>query len=697
MTNRKVGGIKLSLKLKTIAPLILVIMVAVGVIVPFLIGQISDIRVLYIQELMQGKQDDIGRGIVRGSQDALEKAALFSRTPEVQVAYVLALAGNINDENDAGAQAARRLLREKLAPAMKGFAQAAGAPMQLHFHLPNGRSLLRAWRDKQIQRNGVWMDISDDLTGFRPMVVDVNKNGKAVGGIEVGQGGFVIRGVLPVFDASGRQVGSVEMLSDFEAILKSAIDEGQSMHLFMNAELLSVATGLNDPKKHPLLDGRFLWVSSAGDENSRELVDAGLVERGRKELSLATVGKVTLAAFPVNDYRGTQVGVITVVTGTPAMDSHIFDIYRLLGIMGLVILLFISVMAYVILTFIVSRPLQRITGQLEVLAAGDFTISVDAADMSRRDEIGQAAGALDRLKTQLSSIIRNLNEHSQVLASSATEMAAVSAQAGESVRTMSERTSTVAAAAEESSANTNSVAAAMEQASSNLLSVAGATEQMSATIGEIAANSEKARVISTEAGSQAASVTTLMRQLGKAAQEIGKVTETITNISSQTNLLALNATIEAARAGAAGKGFAVVANEIKELAKQTAAATEDIKVKISSVQTSAVGAIGDIEKITGVISEVGYIVSSIATAIEQQSAVTHDVAGNVAQASAGVREANERVAQTAAVSKSMAMDIASVDAAAGDIRAGGEQIMVSATELSKLAERLKELVGQFKV
>jgi len=188
-----------------------------------------------------------------------------------------------------------------------------------------------------------------------------------------------------------------------------------------------------------------------------------------------------------------------------------------------------------------------------------------------------------------------------------------------------------------------------------------------------------------------------MRQLGQSAKDIGKVTETITNISSQTNLLALNATIEAARAGAAGKGFAVVANEIKELAKQTAAATEDIKTKIGGVQGSAAGAIADIEKITGVIAEVGYIVSSIATAIEQQSAVTRDVAGNVAQASAGVREANERVAQTAAVSRSMAMDIAGVDAAASDIRAGGEQIAASAGELSKLAERLKELVEQFKI
>jgi methyl-accepting chemotaxis protein len=188
-----------------------------------------------------------------------------------------------------------------------------------------------------------------------------------------------------------------------------------------------------------------------------------------------------------------------------------------------------------------------------------------------------------------------------------------------------------------------------------------------------------------------------MQELGKAAQEIGQVTETITNISSQTNMLALNATIEAARAGAAGKGFAVVANEIKELAKQTAAATEDIKGRISGVQSSAGTAIADIEKITAVIAEVGHIVSSIATAIEEQAAVTKDVAANIAQASSGVQEANERVAQTATVSRSMAQDIAGVDNAAGDIRSGGEQVRASASELSKLSEHLKSLVEQFRV
>ena len=178
------------------------------------------------------------------------------------------------------------------------------------------------------------------------------------------------------------------------------------------------------------------------------------------------------------------------------------------------------------------------------------------------------------------------------------ELSASSARMSDGSREASDKAHAVAAAAEQMTANVMSVASGMEQTSTNLGTVATATEQMTSTIGEIAGNSEKARRITEEATRQAARIGEQMNQLGAAAQEIGKVTETITEISSQTNLLALNATIEAARAGSAGKGFAVVANEIKELAKQTAAATEDIKGRIAGVQSSTAGGIAEIGKVT---------------------------------------------------------------------------------------------------
>ena len=180
------------------------------------------------------------------------------------------------------------------------------------------------------------------------------------------------------------------------------------------------------------------------------------------------------------------------------------------------------------------------------------------------------------------------------LTTEASDLSSVSMLTSQGVQDISMQANTVAAAAEEASANTLAVAAGMEQSSTNLASVASATEEMSATVGEIAAHTSKARTISEDASNRTHDISQQMQQLGQAAQQIGSVTETITNISAQTNLLALNATIEAARAGAAGKGFAVVAHEIKELARQTAEATEDIRGRINDVQASANSAITDI-------------------------------------------------------------------------------------------------------
>jgi len=350
---------------------------------------------------------------------------------------------------------------------------------------------------------------------------------------------------------------------------------------------------------------------------------------------------------------------------------------------------------YLVIRKLVIRPIRRSVELANSIANSNLS----AADLvvESGDEIGEAAAALNTMKNSLRRLLGGISNGVHTLASAATELTSVSIQTASGTATMSDRAHTLAAAAEEASANTSSIAAGMEQSASNLSSVASATEEMSATVGDISANTAQARAISEQATGQAQTITALMQKLGQSAQEIGNVTETITNISAQTNLLALNATIEAARAGAAGKGFAVVANEIKELAKQTAEATEDIKARIAGIQGSTGVAVREIGQITAVIKEVGGIVSSIAAAIEEQATVTRDVAGNIAQASVGVRDALERVTQTAEVSRTIARDIAGVNAAVTDIREGGEQVQSSALDLSKLAEELGAQVAQFRM
>jgi methyl-accepting chemotaxis protein len=345
----------------------------------------------------------------------------------------------------------------------------------------------------------------------------------------------------------------------------------------------------------------------------------------------------------------------------------------------------------------ITLPLAAVGALLDTVAGGDVRQDVAPGFLARGDEIGTLARAVQGMSVSLRGVIGKINEGIGVLSSSSAELSANSAQMSDGFHHASDKAHAVAAASEQMTANVMSVASGMEQTSTNLTSVASATEQMTATIGEIAGNSEKARRITEDATRQAASISEQMIQLGAAAQLIGKVTETITEISSQTNLLALNATIEAARAGSAGKGFAVVANEIKELARQTAAATEDIKGRIAGVQSSTAGGIAEIGKVSHVIHDVSDIVASIAAAIEEQSTVTKEIARNIAEASAGVHDANKRVSETSQATAEIAREIAGVDQATGQMAEGGEQVKLSATELSRAAEQLHATAQGFRV
>lgn len=343
----------------------------------------------------------------------------------------------------------------------------------------------------------------------------------------------------------------------------------------------------------------------------------------------------------------------------------------------------------------ITIPIERHCSHLKKIAQGDFSIKVSEHAKNRQDEMGDAARGLDEVNTNMQTMIKDIITGVHTLASSSTEMAAISTQMAVNTEQTSSKANTVAVAAEEMSANISTIANEIEHANGSLASVANATEEMTSTIEEIAANSDKARNITTEAVGEAKNVTDIMKMLGEAAQEIGKVTETITSISAQTNLLALNATIEATRAGSAGKGFAVVANEIKELAQQTAIATEDIKGKISSVQSSTNSAISDINKISKIIKDVSDIVESIATAIEKQSAVTKEIAKNIIDTSKGVGDANLQVTQGAAVSRSIAKEITEVNSAANELKGAGDNIKSSSNDLAALAEKMRVMTTKF--
>jgi len=544
-----------------------------------------------------------------------------------------------------------------------------GIPL-ISFHAPPATAFFRVHEPKLF---------GEDISARRVTVVESNKTGKPIVGVEAGRDSLGVFAMTPIMrDGKSLAVADIGVSfgKQFVDSAKQRFSVDLAVHRFDGKAFVRIASTLGDS-------------SDVTQDELRSVFDGGHL---RRDASL-NGHPAALYLGQIRNYAGQAVAVIELVKDTTEYEAASASSQRNL-VLGTIAILVAAALLALLLGRGMSRPLTAITAVMNRLSSGDTDVAIPGGE--RKDELGTMAGAVDVFRRNMIEA-RSLREAQEAAKLQAelekkalqrqmadrfeADVKSVVGAVARATKDMQRVAAEITASVNGTSAQAAAAAAASEEASASVNTVAAATEELASSVAEIGRQVTHSSDVADAAVAKAGQTTAMVGSLAAASEKIGDVLRLIGAIASQTNLLALNATIEAARAGEAGRGFAVVASEVKALASQTAKATEEIAGQVTAIQSSTGNCAAAIGGISDTIRQISGIATTIAAAVEEQGSATREIARSVQQVAAGTSE--------------VAVNVAGASQAAEQSRALADTVLVASSELSQHASTLFESVDTF--